>query len=166
VWNIRQQSTLPTTWHQRSPRRLSDSELWNLSIMHASCIQILMAGWGVLSGYLSLEPSWVAAWRKTPHNLSLESIESIIITWRRNQHLNFVSYSMLNPAGGGGAPATYIVPPSSSPSKRNYPSPASLILLYTPEVPPYCPVIGPLNSLFISGRFCHSIDKPEAVVWW
>jgi hypothetical protein len=69
--------------------RLSDSELWNLSTWltkfpwwafatHTPCLQIPVAGWGVLQVYLSMELSWVITWRNTPQNLSLESIGNTI----------------------------------------------------------------------------------------
>jgi hypothetical protein len=70
--------------------RLSNLELWNFSnrlakfpwrvaAMPAPRFQIPTAFWGALLSnphfatmLFSLEPSWVAVWRKTPHKLSSE----------------------------------------------------------------------------------------------
>jgi len=89
-------------------RRLADSdwELWNLSTWLSKLpwrvaatlaphVQIHTASWGALltdpffaAVPFSLEPSWVAAWRKMPHNLSLESTGNTIITGPSNSHPN------------------------------------------------------------------------------
>lgn len=62
------------------PGRLSDSELWNLSIAglcHTGPTLLNSHSWlGCPAVYLSLEPSWVDMWRKTPHSLSSESIDN------------------------------------------------------------------------------------------